>query len=47
MTIHQPSSDIFAKFDKLFLMVEGKLVYQGEASKALNYFSSNFSLACP
>jgi ABC-type multidrug transport system ATPase subunit len=27
-TIHQPSSDIFAAFDRLILMVKGKQIYQ-------------------
>lgn len=38
MTIHQPNSDIFAKFDRLFVMVEGKMVYQGSPQLALDYF---------
>ena len=29
MTIHQPSMDIYKNFDRLFLMLEGRLVYQG------------------
>ena len=46
MTIHQPSSEVFAKFDKLMLMLEGKIVYQNQASDAVNYFQTNFSLNC-
>jgi len=46
MTIHQPNSDIYRKFDRLFLMVEGRLVYQGSATQAINYFTSNFGLKC-
>ena len=38
MTIHSPNSDIYARFDRLFLMVEGRLAYQGAASKALEHF---------
>ena len=38
MTIHQPSSDIFKFFDRLFLLAEGKIVYQGDSFQALNYF---------
>ena len=29
MTIHQPNADIFSLFDKLLLLAEGKLIYQG------------------
>lgn len=28
-TIHQPSSEIFSSFDRLIIMVQGNLVYQG------------------
>ncbi|KAJ2658247.1 hypothetical protein IWW48_004103 [Coemansia sp. RSA 1200] len=38
MTIHQPSAEIVAQFDKLILLSQGKLVYMGEASRALYYF---------
>ena len=27
-TIHQPSSEIFDTFDKILLMVQGKIIYQ-------------------
>ena len=47
MTIHQPNSDIFSLFDRLFLMVEGKLVYQGLSADAVTYFDKNFGLKCP
>jgi ABC-type multidrug transport system ATPase subunit len=39
MTIHQPSSEIFALFDNLILMVAGKIIYQGAASESISYFS--------
>ncbi|KAJ2386715.1 hypothetical protein H4S02_003721 [Coemansia sp. RSA 2611] len=38
MTIHQPSAEMMAKFDKLILLAQGKLVYLGPASQALPYF---------
>ena len=38
MTIHKPSSDIFKFFDRLFLMTEGKIVYQGQVGQAISYF---------
>lgn len=45
-TIHQPSSDIFALFDKLYLMSAGSVVYHGPASKVVEYFSS-LGFPCP
>ncbi|XP_057973441.1 ABC transporter G family member 22 isoform X2 [Malania oleifera] len=39
-TIHQPSSRLFHKFDKLILLGKGSLLYFGKASEALVYFSS-------
>ena len=46
MTIHQPGTDIYNRFDRLFLMVEGKIVYQGPAQKAVDYFCDNFGHKC-
>lgn len=39
-TIHQPSSRLFHKFDKLILLGEGHSIYFGKASDAMEYFSS-------
>jgi ABC-type multidrug transport system ATPase subunit len=39
-TIHQPSSDAFAYFDRLLLMSDGNIVYQGLASMTPEYFTS-------
>lgn len=39
-TIHQPSSRLFHRFDKLILLGRGSLLYFGRASKAMSYFSS-------
>ncbi|XP_057424940.1 ABC transporter G family member 22-like [Lotus japonicus] len=39
-TIHQPSSRLFHKFDKLILLGKGSLLYFGKASEAMNYFQS-------
>lgn len=37
--IHQPSSDIFKKMDKLMLLYKGKTIYFGDAGKpAVDYF---------
>jgi ABC-type multidrug transport system ATPase subunit len=37
-TIHQPRSSIFAMFDDLCLLSEGRLLYFGPAAEALEYF---------
>eukprot|EP01135_Chromosphaera_perkinsii_P006059 Nk52_evm7s387 gene=Nk52_evmTU7s387 len=37
-TIHQPSTDCYALFDKLLLLVAGEPVYLGDADKAVPYF---------
>ena len=47
MTIHQPNSEIFALFDRLLLLVEGKIIYQGNTRAATDYFGTNFTLNCP
>ncbi|RYH19219.1 ATP-binding cassette domain-containing protein [archaeon] len=44
--IHQPRSSIFAMFDRLLLLSEGKLMYFGSSEQALQYFSS-LGYPCP
>ncbi|XP_031474980.1 ABC transporter G family member 22-like isoform X2 [Nymphaea colorata] len=39
-TIHQPSSRLFQKFDKLILLGRGNLLYFGKAKDATGYFST-------
>ncbi|KAB2096971.1 hypothetical protein ES319_A01G139600v1 [Gossypium barbadense] len=39
-TIHQPSSRLFHKFDKLIVLGKGSLLYFGKASEATDYFST-------
>ncbi|WVZ55522.1 hypothetical protein U9M48_006170 [Paspalum notatum var. saurae] len=39
-TIHQPSSRLFHKFDKLILLGKGSLLYFGKAAEAMPYFQS-------
>lgn len=45
-TIHQPSSDIFALFDRLMLLVEGREVFMGRAARALDFFAQ-LGRPCP
>jgi ABC-type multidrug transport system ATPase subunit len=45
-TIHQPSSDVFQMFDKLYLMAEGRVAFYGTLNEASEYFSSQ-NLRCP
>lgn len=40
MVIHQPRSSIFDLLDTLYLMTNGQVMYHGEASMVLQYFSS-------
>ena len=45
-TIHQPRSNIFAKFDRLVLLAEGYCVYSGPAVHAREFFSDS-GYTCP
>lgn len=45
-TIHQPSSEVFALFDRILLMAEGRTAFLGPASDALSFFSAQ-GLPCP
>uniref|UniRef100_H3GF97 ABC transporter domain-containing protein n=2 Tax=Phytophthora ramorum TaxID=164328 RepID=H3GF97_PHYRM len=45
-TIHQPSSEVFAIFDQLYLLSDGSPVYQGKASESVDYFAS-LGYPCP
>jgi ABC-type multidrug transport system ATPase subunit len=38
-TIHQPSSEIFEKFDRLCLLAEGRLAYIGSSIEGPKFFS--------
>ena len=38
-TIHQPSSEIFNKFDRLCLLAEGRLAFLGDLKNALQFFA--------
>ena len=37
-TIHSPSSEAFFFFDRLILMADGHIVYQGDAKASVEYF---------
>jgi ABC-type multidrug transport system ATPase subunit len=39
-TIHQPSSEVFAAFDRLILLNRGKVMYQGSVEKVPTFFES-------
>ena len=45
-TIHQPGSQAFALFDRLILMCDGHIVYQGAARQSAAYFTS-IGVPCP
>jgi len=46
-TIHQPSAGVYALFDKLLLMSEGKVIYFGPAIDAVPFFTSSpFAFTC-
>ncbi len=40
-SIHQPRSSIFAMFDDLILLSEGRLLYNGPAQDALSHFEQH------
>ncbi|KAL5538217.1 hypothetical protein UlMin_043887 [Ulmus minor] len=45
-SIHQPSSEVFALFDDLFLLSSGEAVYFGKAKKAIEFFAEA-GFPCP
>jgi len=45
-TIHQPSSQIYSKFDRLLLLAEGRTAYLGAANDADKFFQS-VGFPCP
>ena len=40
-SIHQPSSEVFALFDKLLLLSQGRMSFFGEASEAPAFFQKH------
>jgi ATP-binding cassette, subfamily G (WHITE), eye pigment precursor transporter len=45
-TIHQPTAEVLSFFDDLMLMAQGKVVFHGASSAAVDYFSS-IGYTCP
>ncbi|GMH16097.1 hypothetical protein Nepgr_017938 [Nepenthes gracilis] len=45
-SIHQPSSEVFELFDRLYLLSAGKTVYFGQASEAYEFFAQA-GFPCP
>eukprot|EP00386_Alphamonas_edax_P006285 GDKI01020409.1.p1 GENE.GDKI01020409.1~~GDKI01020409.1.p1 ORF type:complete len:748 (-),score=215.91 GDKI01020409.1:73-2316(-) len=45
-TIHQPSSEIYAMFDKVMFLGEGKMIYYGDREHAIEYFRG-LGYPCP
>ncbi|XP_049938063.1 protein white-like isoform X2 [Schistocerca serialis cubense] len=45
-TVHQPSSEMYALFDRLLLIAEGRVAFQGTPDEALAFFSS-MGATCP
>lgn len=39
-TLHQPSSELFALFDRILLMAEGRVAFMGTADQAYTFFKS-------
>lgn len=44
--IHQPRSSIYAMFDQLLMLSEGRTMYYGKASEAVEYFAK-LGFSCP
>ncbi|XP_026668551.1 ABC transporter G family member 3-like [Ceratina calcarata] len=46
VTLHQPSSELFALFDRILLMAEGRVAFMGTTSQACSFFET-LGAACP
>ncbi|RWS25371.1 ATP-binding cassette sub-family G member 1-like protein [Leptotrombidium deliense] len=46
LTIHQPNTDLFNLFDKIYLLTSGSCIYEGSPQNMVDYFSNN-ELFCP
>ncbi|KAF4659412.1 hypothetical protein FOL47_007588 [Perkinsus chesapeaki] len=47
VTVHQPSSEIFAMFDNILLISEGSIVYHGPRKDLTDFFYANGGYKCP
>lgn len=47
LTIHQPSSELYALFDKLQLMAEGRVAFLGTPAEAEAFFGRVLDAPCP
>ncbi|XP_035720104.1 ATP-binding cassette sub-family G member 1-like [Vespa mandarinia] len=45
-TIHQPSAAIYKMFDHVYLLADGRCMYEGAAKNTINYFA-DLGLYCP
>lgn len=45
-TVHQPSSVVFALFDRILLMADGRTAFLGPSKSALEFFSSQVNSGC-
>ncbi|CAD1478813.1 unnamed protein product, partial [Heterotrigona itama] len=45
-TLHQPSSELYALFDRILLMAEGRVAFMGTTSQACTFFET-LGAACP
>ncbi|XP_033219349.1 ATP-binding cassette sub-family G member 1-like [Belonocnema kinseyi] len=45
-TVHQPNSAVYELFDHVYLIAEGRSVYQGDPKQIVNFFG-NIGLICP
>ena len=41
-TIHQPNSQVFALFDRLLLMAEGRVAFFGGTDEAVTFFENRW-----
>lgn len=38
VTLHQPSSELYEMFDRIYLMAEGRLAFTGTGDEAVAFF---------